>query len=257
MEELGAEHYVSRELSWLEFNRRVLHEAADSRTPLLERVNFLAIFTSNLDEFIMKQVGVLKRLGDDAMRQRPGGQSARQRAQAVRKKLLPMVKEQAQIYTDLLLPALAQRGIRIMNYGELNEKEQREAQVCFRKRIFPVLTPLSVDPGHPFPFISNLSESLGVTLRLPKKREKLFARVKVPETLPQFIRVNSPADGGEYRFVPLLDVIRHHLPELFPGMVLLNVMPFRITRNAEVELDEEEAEDLLDLVSRGSAPAPL
>jgi len=248
-EDLGAERYISRELSWLEFNRRVLHEAADPRTPLLERVNFLAIFTSNLDEFIMKQLGVLKRLGSDAMRQRPGGQSARQRAQAIRKKLVPMMKEQAQIYTDMVLPALAQQGIKITSYKDLNEKEQREAQVFFRKRIFPVLTPLSVDPGHPFPFISNLSESLGVAMKAPKKREKLFARLKLPRTLPQFIRVNGASDGGEYRFVSLMEVIQHHLPELFPGMTLLNVMPFRITRNAEVEVDEEEAEDLLDLVS--------
>jgi polyphosphate kinase len=240
--------FISRDLSWLEFNRRVLHEALDERTPLLERVNFLAIFTSNLDEFVMKRVyGLREKLRADSELETD---SAHLLA-AVRSTVIDMLAQQADAYRSLIRPALALQGIHLLNWDELSPGEQALGSEVFERRIFPVLTPLSVDPGHPFPFISNLSISLGLILEDPDSRETAFARVKVPDSLPQWIRLETPHSNGDWRFVRLLDLIAQHLPSLFPGMAIRAVAPFRVTRNADVDSDLDDVEDLLEAVQEG------
>lgn len=243
---------LNRELSWLEFNRRVLHEAMDDRTPLLERVRFLAIFTSNLDEFFMKRVGGLKRqVAAGAVPRTPDGLTPAQQLSAIRQTVIPMLEQQAQTDREIIRPALAERGIGIVKWHDLTGPELRFASQYFRENVFPVLTPLAVDPGHPFPFISNLSTSLGITLRHPESTEHLFARVKIPEVLPSLIRVNPQDNGsGVYRFVTLHELIARNLDDLFPEMVILDIMPFRVTRNADIERDEEDVEDLLESIAQ-------
>ena len=245
------ERYLNRELSWLEFNRRVLHEAEDARTPLLERVRFLEIFSSNLDEFVMKRVGLLKRrLQAGVLRAGPDGMTPARQVAAVRKSILELTAYQAKVLTTGVLPALADKGIRIVRYDQLTDAQRQEAEQFFRREVFPVLTPLAVDPGHPFPFISNLSTSLGVVLRHPDTDDKLFARIKVPEVLPFFIRLTSQKGASDYVFLSLLDLIEQHLADLFPGMVVTRVMPFRVTRDAEVEGAADDADDLLEMVEQ-------
>ncbi len=246
---LSPETYLNRELSWLEFNRRVLAQAEDPRTPLLERLNFLAIFTSNLDEFVMKRVGLLKRHVDIGFPfRRPDRMTVRQQLSAIRERILELIQRQARIFTKSVLPDLAENGILILKYKDLNDDERQKAKDFFRERVFPVLTPLSVDPGHPFPFLSNLSTSLGIILRHPQTDEKVFARVKVPRVLPAFFSFERKKGDSATCFVSLIDLIKAHLDDLFPGMKILNVSPFRITRNAETEPEEEDAEDLRDMI---------
>lgn len=241
--------FLNREIGWLEFNARVLNESVDSRTPLLERVRFLGIFTNNLDEFFMKRVGGLKKLISVGV---PGkGMTASQQLTAIRNKVKPMIETQASCFKNMILPALAVQGVELVGWKNLSPVETTYAQDFFRNNIFPVLTPLAVDPGHPFPFISNLSVSLGISLRHPDRDERLFARVKVPKIFPQWVRVSSTPNlsGKEtFRFVSLQEIIRHNLDSLFPGMELLGVMPFRITRSADVLRAEEDAEDLLAMI---------
>jgi polyphosphate kinase len=241
-------YFVNRELSWLEFNRRVLAQASDEGLPLLERLRFISIFTSNLDEFYMKRVGGLKQqIVAGIAHTTADGMSPLQELQAIRSTVINLLAEQGQIYEQQLLPALGKSGILLLKWGELNEADRAFVRSYYKAKVFPILTPLSVDPGHPFPYLSNLSTSLGITLRHPDKLdERLFARVKVPPILPQWIRIESKESGSEHRFVNLREVILHNLAELFPGMEILNAMSFRVTRNAEVELDELDAEDLLD-----------
>jgi len=243
---------INRELSWLEFNRRVLREAMDERTPLLERVRFLAIFTGNLDEFFQKRVGGLKRqVAEGVVQRTPDGMTPAQQLAAIRQTVIPMLGQQAECDRTVIRPALADHGIHVVRWDELTEPEKRFATRYFRENVFPVLTPLAVDPGHPFPFISNLSTSLGVTLRHPESAEHLFARVKIPEVLPSLIRLNRGEQGnGVYRFISLLELISRNLDDLFPAMVLLNIMPFRVTRNADIERDEEDVEDLLESIAQ-------
>ena len=191
--------FLNREISWLEFNRRVLHEARDERTPLLERLRFLSIFSSNLDEFFMKRVGGLKRQVTFGIRNLSlDGLTAGKQLKYIEKKVIPLQKEQADIFKDLVRPALKDEGILMLKWKDLSLEEKEEAKNYFRSHVFPVLTPLAVDPGHPFPFISNLSTSLAITLRHPERDEKLFARVKVPKIFPQWVRLSI--DGDEYRF---------------------------------------------------------
>jgi len=254
--------FLNRELSWLEFNRRVLHEALDERTPLLERVAFLAIFTSNLDEWYQKRVGGMKRqIAAGVQTRSVDGLSAEEQIKVIRDAILPMIKTQAEAYLSQIKPALAEQGIHLMAWDELSESQRRTARDYFHRNLFPVLTPLSVDPGHPFPFISNLSTSLGVLLRHPHEQEAAiepeaddtgtrFARVKVPAVLPRWVPLESDETAGQFRFVALEDIIRHHLDQLFEGMTIEEVEPFRVTRNADVERDEEDAEDLLDLIEQ-------
>jgi len=246
------EEFLNRDLSWLQFNRRVLCEALDARTPLLERVRFLSIFSSNLDEFFMKRVGGLRVL--------PGSvavSSARnQHLAALRATVAQLTQQQAEGYLNVIRPALESRGIRLLGWEQLSDNERRDCNDYFLHSIFPILTPLSVDPGHPFPFISNLSESLGIALRSSEHEEYVFARVKVPETLPRW-RLLPPAQNPaataaapEFRFASLYDIIQHNLHHLFPGVEVVAVAPFRITRSIELEpADDEEAEDLREMVT--------
>jgi polyphosphate kinase len=236
-----ASRYLNREIQWLRFNERVLHQAIDPNTPLLERVRFLSIFSSNLDEYFMKRIGGLRRQIDTGVemvghaRMSPGAL-----LEMVRTYVLPLIERKAQCYRDLVVPALEEAGIHLLQYEDLNNDDRAHLQAWFEHEVFPVLTPLAVDPGHRFPFISNLSLSLGVMLRRPGSSEQLFARVKVPEGFNQWCPI-----GDDLRFVQLQDVIENNLTALFPGMELLNVLPFRVTRNADVDDDSEDAEDLL------------
>ncbi|CAN5619482.1 polyphosphate kinase 1 [soil metagenome] len=241
------QEFLNREVAWLEFNNRVLNEAVDARTPLLERVRFHGIFTSNLDEFFMKRVGGLKLQVQVGSGRRAGGLSAQEQLDAIRKMVLSQQKRQSDSYVRILQPELAKNGVELLEWKALTSGERSTATSYFRQNVFPVLTPLAVDPGLPFPFISSLSVSFGVTLRHPDRDEKLFARIKVPKIFPQWIHLKSEKPGS--RFVSLLEVIRHNLKDLFPDMEILDVMPFRITRNAEVEREEEDAEDLLEMIA--------
>jgi len=245
--------YLDRDLSWLEFNRRVLHEALDARTPLLERVKFLAIFSSNLDEFVMKRVGAAKAQVGLEVAAAPGA-DARARLQRIRQAVLPLLAAQAEAYRTVIRPELARNGIFLLSWPELNDAQRQAARQYYRRNVFPVLTPLAVDPGHPFPMMSNLSTSLGILLRAPESDERLFARVKVPNNVPQWMALPDDRDNGRpgprQCFVRLLDVIRYNLDDLFPGMTVLEVMPFRLTRSAVVEADDDavEADTLAEMV---------
>lgn len=241
--------FLDRDLNWLEFNRRVLNEALDDRTPLLERVNFLAIFTSNLDEFVMKRVyGLREQIWAGVKTAEPGEQTSEGLLHAIHATIQEMLNRQADGYQRSIKPALAAQGIHLLGWNKLNEAEKQKAAFIFDKTVFPVLTPLSVDPGHPFPFISNLSLSLGMMLDDPATGASSFARVKIPNTLPQWIRIETPESDGAYRFVSLVDLIAHHLNRLFPDMKISGITPFRVTRNAEVEADLDDVEDLLRAV---------
>jgi polyphosphate kinase len=243
--------YLNRELNWLAFNERVLHEARDERTPLLERVRFLGIFTSNLDEFVMKRVGGLKRqVLAGVVSTSIDGLTPSQQLSAIRSAMIPMLREQARCYMESIRPALAAQGIHLLRWGDLSGDERAQANQFFRERVFAALTPMAVDPGHPFPLLSNLSLSLGVTLSLPGSEERLFARVKVPDILPRWLRLETGTTAGPFRFINLVDVIANNLDMLFPRMQVLSVTEFRVTRNADVERDEEDAEDLLDLIEQ-------
>jgi polyphosphate kinase len=238
--------FLNRDLQWLEFNRRVLQEAIDPRTPLLERVRFLAIFSSNLDEFFMKRVGGLRRQIDAGVGSPPWEPlSPEQQLRAIRERALELGRIQADCLRNSVLPALREAGIDLLRWEDLTDAERTEAEAWYRRNVFPILTPLAVDPGHRFPFISNLSVSLGVMLRRPGESEQLFARVKVPELGARLHRF-----GSSGRFVPLQEIIEHNLDDLFPGMEILKVLPFRVTRNADVERDNEDAEDLLEQIQQ-------
>src|SRR5262249_44635520 len=228
--------FLDRDLSWLEFNARVLHEALDPRTPLLERVKFLAIFSSNLDEFFMKRLDRLRRLV------RLGDADAYSRLTRLRAAILPLLAAAARGFTGHIRPGLCRHDIQLLDWAGLTDEQRRAGGAYFRCNVFPVLTPLAVDPGHPFPFISNLSTSLGLFLSSPDSDERLFARVKVPEVLPRWVPLPAEHDGraGAHDFVRLQDIIRHNLDDLFPGMTVQEVMPFRVTRNAQVEADDDE-----------------
>jgi len=242
---------LNREIGWLKFNYRVLNEAMDPRTPLLERLRFLGIFTSNLDEFFMKRVGGLKRQAmAKAAPLSHDGLTPTQQLAAIRSEVLPMLEEQARCFTNDIRPALSENDIHLIPWDELTEPEREIANQHFRQNVFPIVTPMAVDPGHPFPFLSNLSLSLGVKLFHPTSKELLFARVKVPNMLAGWLRLESDEYPRDYRFVSLMDVVSHNLEALFPGMQVLSVTPFRVTRNADVERDEEDAEDLLELIEQ-------
>jgi polyphosphate kinase len=244
----SAAQFTNRESGWLNFNRRVLFEAEDVRNPLLERLRFLSICNSNLDEFFMKRVGGLKRqVAFGISPKSADGKTPVQQLTEIRQVVLPMTQDQARCYSRGLRPALLEQGIFLLKWSELSEKEKQFLQKYYLKNIFPVLTPLSVDPGHPFPFISNLSTSLGVTLKSPGSDEKHFARVKVPQVLPQWVKIETE-NAGHYKFISIVDLIKENLFDLFPGMQVMNVMPFRLTRNADITRDEEDAEDLLEMI---------
>jgi polyphosphate kinase len=248
---LGPETFFNRELGWLHFNERVLAQAEDERLPLLERVNFLVIFSSNLDEFFMKRVGLLKRrIETGGSFRRPDGIAARPLMALVRQLVQKLLDRQNKVFRKSIVPALAAHGIHFCDFKDLPGEEKKAVSEQFRSHVFPVLTPLAVDPGHPFPFISSLSRSLGVTLENPETEERLFARVKILSALPQFISVKPKKGNGDRYLLSLIEMVSRHLDLLFPGMKIKDVVPFRLTRNADVERDEEEAEDLMDLIEQ-------
>lgn len=244
------ELFNNRDLSWLEFNRRVLMQAADERVPLLERVRFVAIFANNLDEFVMKRVGLLRQLVRSGRQGRShDGMSPAEQLSAVRTLVNELLDEQARIWLEVLAPSLAKEGIRVVAYSELDAAALARLDAWYRANVFPVLTPLSVDPGQRFPFISNLSTSLGIMLSAPGETERHFARVKAPGVLPQLVAVEDPHEPSRGRtFITLQEIIANNLDDLFPGMEIHSVMPFRVTRSAAIESEDEEIDDLLEHV---------
>jgi polyphosphate kinase len=238
--EVAASRYLNRELSWLDFNARVLALAEDRNLPLLERAKFLAIFSSNLDEFFQVRVsGIKEQLALGVRSTSPDGLDQVEQLRGIRARVEELVTRQASIFTKDLAPELQGAGVEFTDWGDLDDDARAELARVFEDRIFPVLTPLAVDPAHPFPYISNLSLNLAVVVRDAATGEERFARVKVPPLLPRF--VTTP--GGSC-FVPLEQVIAAHLDVLFPGMEVLAHHPFRVTRDADFELSDE-AEDLL------------
>ncbi len=238
--------YFNRELSWLDFNWRVLFQAKDPRVPLLERVRFLSIVSSNLDEFFRKRVGGLKRqVAAGVRRLSPDGRSPEDQLLLIAQAVPDLYRAMGEVWKIELKPALEeQAGIVIKNYGNLTPEERDRANTYFQEKVFPILTPLAVDPGHPFPFISNLSLSLAVMLRHPVKKTEHFARIKVPVTRDRWIPVND-----QHHFIPIEQVIANNIGDLFKGMEILGVYPFRITRNADISRNEEEADDLIEMIS--------
>lgn len=262
------QYYANRELSWLEFNRRVLHEALDERTQLLERLKFLAIFSSNLDEFFMVRVAIVKdQLEAGVTTLTPDGRTPQQQLEEISQTLRPMVEEQHRYFEKVLRPALKDHGVFLLDYIDLSQEQRSYVRDHFEKRIFPVLTPLAVDPGHPFPRVSNLSLSLAVQVKDQQTGEEHFARVKVPSSLPRFLKLPAePQQEGSQKAVwigiPVEQVIAHNLEMLFPGMAIQEYSLFRLTRDTEVELHEEVAEDLLQAIQdmvkkRRMAEAPV
>lgn len=246
------QYYINRELSWLEFNSRVLHEACDSRTLLLERLKFLAIFSANLDEFFMVRVAALKQQVEAKVAQlTPDGRTPQQQLDDISSTLSPLVAKQHQQFQQVLKPLLVEHGIYILDYIDLNPKQRTYLDNYFEDQIFPVLTPLAVDPSHPFPFISNLSLNLAVVVKNPDTEEEYFARVKVPSVLPRFLplppelSISENGQPAHWTGVPLEQAIAHNLEFLFPGMNIQEYHPFRITRDADLALEEDEADDLL------------
>ena len=237
------ERLIDRELSWLAFNERVLELAEDPATPLLERCRFLAIFSANLDDFFMIRVATLKRKLDAGITKiNTAGYAPAQLMTAISRKTQELTDRQAKVFHGEILPALAAEGIEISKWSDLNPEEKNYVNKIFHERIFPVLTPLAVDPSHPFPYISGLSLNLAVVVRKPDSDQELFARVKVPSNLPRFVEA---AQYEAKRFIPLEQVIIANLSELFPGMEIKDYYTFRLTRNADLELEEEESENLL------------
>lgn len=236
-------HYTNRELSWLEFDERVLAIAADSTTPPLERAKFLAIFTQNLDEFFQVRVaGLLDQVEAGVTEPSPDGLSPSRQLSAISREVGVLTRRADAIFLNEVVPDLAEAGIRFCSWSQLDLADQLFLRADFERRVFPVLTPLAVDPGHPFPYISNMSLNLAVTVRDPDDGERRFARLKVPPLLPRFVVLQD----GE-RFVPLEQVIAAQLDRLFTGMIIDEHQPFRVTRDADLEL-EEDADDLLEAV---------
>jgi len=247
--------YFNRELSWLAFNDRVLCEAQSNTWPLLERVKFLSIYWSNLDEFFMIRVaGLHEQLEAALIDTTPDGMSPREQLTRIGQIVRQQGEVAAKLLADDLLPALATHGIGIRHWRDLESAVQNAARMYFRRAVFPVLTPLVVDPGHPFPFLSNLSLSLAVEASDPDSKERRFARVKVPESLPRFVPVAcfeaEGVRGGATDFLPLEQLIAANLDDLFPGMEILGCHPFRVTRDMDIDILNDEAHDLLSIVDR-------
>ncbi len=241
--EIPNQTLLNRELSWLDLNKRVLDLAADPGEPLLERVKFCAIFSSNLDEFFMVRVaGLLDQVIARVNVRSPDGRTPGQALAEVRERVLELTSAQSKLWRDELVPALAAEGIVMGTVEDLNESEHGALEAHFVRQIYPVLTPLAVGPGQPFPYISGLSLSLGVTVRDPDSGEERFARVKVPETLPRFVAI-----GDRGLMIPLEGVISHHLSSVFPGMELTERAAFRVTRDGDTEISDD-ADDLLEAV---------
>lgn len=234
--------FLNRELSWLEFNSRVLHEAEDERTPLLERLKFLSIFSTNLDEFYMVRIAALRRqVAAGVQLTTPDGLAPRATLEAIDDRIRELLERRRRCLHDVLIPQLEKAGVKIVTIEDLSPEERATLDGYFESEVFPVLTPLAVDPGHPFPYISNLSLSLAVQVHDEGKGGEHFARVKVPRSLPRWVPINRT-----HHFVPLEDLIGAHLPKLFPGMRVLGWHMFRITRHSDLDVPAaDESEDLL------------
>jgi polyphosphate kinase len=246
------QYYLNREISWLEFNNRVLQEAIDPRTPLLERLKFSAIFSSNLDEYFMVRVAGLRQQEEAGVTKlTPDGRNPSEQLEIISDRLRPLIAKQDQHFEYTLRNELTDEGIYLLNYVDLNQEQRSYLHQYFEEHIFPVLTPLAIDPSHPFPYISNLSLNLAVIVRDPATDEELFARVKVPSVLPRFLplprelRHESGANVSIWTGVPLEQVMAHNLEALFPGMMVQECHPFRVTRNADLSVEEDEADDLM------------
>jgi polyphosphate kinase len=254
--ELPEDRYLNRELSWLDFNSRVLALAADNSLPLLERAKFLAIFASNLDEFYMVRVAGLKRRDEMGLSVRSAdGLTPREQLARIGEQTQRIATRHARVFLDSVRPALAEEGIHIVTWADLDQAERDELSSYFTEQVFPVLTPLAVDPAHPFPFVSGLSLNLAVMVRQPEDGGQHFARVKVPNNVDRFVELEtrsvSDGEGPEIvRYLPMEELIAAFLPELFPGMEIVEHHAFRITRNADYEVEEDRDEDLLQALER-------
>ncbi|HEX3908275.1 MAG TPA: polyphosphate kinase 1, partial [Mycobacteriales bacterium] len=239
------ERFLDREASWLDFNARVLALAEDPETPLLERAKYLAIFASNLDEFFMVRVaGLQRRLATGIGVTSPAGLSPREQLDLIATRAHALVDRHAEVFNHQVMPQLCEAGIEIVRYGQLEDGQRKDVDALFAEHVYPVLTPLAVDPAHPFPYISGLSLNLAVVVRDRENGRDHFARVKVPPLLPRFVKV------ADTRFVLLEDVIRAHVPELFPGLDVVESSIFRVTRNEDFTLDEDDVENLLQALER-------
>ncbi len=237
-------NYLNRELSWLSFNARVLALAADAKIPLLERLKFVAIYAGNLDEFFQVRVAGLHDLVAGEVRFRgPDGRTPEEQLAAIGTALQSLEAQRQEIFTEQLIPQLELQGICIEKYDDLDGEDKKIADIYFDEQVFPILTPLGLDPGHPFPYISDLSLNLGVRVREPNNERTRFARIKIPDMVDRFVKLSQPG-----RFVLIEDLIINHLDQLFPGLEIDEHLAFRVTRNADLNYRDEEAEDLLELV---------
>jgi polyphosphate kinase len=253
-DELPEHRYLNRELSWLDFNARVLALAADTSLPLLERAKFLAIFASNLDEFYMVRVAGLKRRDEMGLSVRSAdGLTPREQLRRIGEQTQHIASRHAQVFLDSVRPGLAKQGIHVVTWADVDEAERDRLSTYFHEQVFPVLTPLAVDPAHPFPFVSGLSLNLAVTVKQPEDGGQHFARVKVPDNVDRFVELDDRRDNrgkAEVRFLPMEELIAAFLPVLFPGMEIVEHHAFRITRNADFEVEEDRDEDLLQALER-------
>ncbi len=249
--DLPDDRYLNRELSWLDFNARVLALAEDQSQPLLERAKFLAIFSSNLDEFYMVRVAGLKRRAETGLTVRSAdGLTPREQLGYISKRNQELVERHARAFEERVRPALVEHDIRIVSWSDLEEHDRLRLTTYFSEQVFPVLTPLAVDSAHPFPYISGLSLNLAVTVRDPEGGIERFARVKVPDNVPRLVPVDSSHAADAHIFLPLEELIAAHLSDLFTGMQVTEVHAFRVTRNADLEVEEDRDEDLLQALER-------
>ena len=241
-------NFQDRELTWLDFDTRVLELTEDPTIPLLERVRFLAIFSSNLDEFFMVRVASLKsKIERGVTAANSAGYTPKELLKIVLHRTQELVKIQADRFQDVIIPELAQHGIEFLKINEITQDERDHLKDYYNKRIFPVLTPLVVDPSHPFPYISGLSLNIGINIESSEDYDINFARVKIPTNLPRFIRTS---DESKFRFVLIDELIAEHLSELFPGVTLKDHFFFRVTRNQDLDLDEDETDDILETMQK-------
>jgi polyphosphate kinase len=248
--ELPENRYLNRELSWLDFNSRVLALAADTSLPLLERAKFLAIFASNLDEFYMVRVAGLKRRDEMGLTVRSAdGLTPREQLRRIEERTRQISLRHAEVFLESVRPKLAEEGIHIVTWAELSDTDRTELSKYFHEQVFPVLTPLAVDPAHPFPFVSGLSLNLAVAVKSPDDGGEHFARVKVPDNVDRFVELKRVGDDGSIRFLPMEELIAAFLPMLFPGMDIVEQHAFRITRNADMDVEDRD-EDLLQALER-------
>ncbi|MDQ0800302.1 polyphosphate kinase 1 [Arthrobacter sp. SLBN-112] len=253
--DIRPDRFLDRELSWLAFNSRVLELAEDPTLHLLERVSFLSIFASNLDEFFMVRVaGLKRRIATGLAVPSPAGLSPVEVLERISEEAHRLQERHAQVFADQIRPALAYEHIHLMHWQELDDAAKQQLSVMFAEKVFPILTPLAVDPAHPFPYISGLSLNLAVVVRNPVSDKELFARLKVPDQLPRLISIDGPRAGAVpgrvARFIALEEVIAVHLDKLFPGMEVLEHHTFRVTRNEDLEVEEDDAENLLQALEK-------